>query len=85
MSKRLQVVLSDEELQRFEATANELGLTVSEWVRQALRAAEREVSLTASERKLSAIRAAILRSYPAPDIDQMNAEIEQGYAHPDPA
>lgn len=77
--------MTDEELGRFEAIATELGMTLSEWVRQALRAADREQSLTAPEHKLSAIRAAVRHSYPAPDIDQMNAEIERGYAIQDPA
>lgn len=80
MSKRLQVVISDKELERFEATARDEGLTVSEWVRQVLRAAERDRAIAPAERKLKAIRAAVQHSFPAPDIDQMNAEIERGYA-----
>ena len=44
MSKRLQVVVKDEELERYERTAEAVGLTMSEWVRQSLRAAERQVS-----------------------------------------
>jgi hypothetical protein len=31
-------------------------------------------------RKLSAVREAVRHSYPAPDVDQMLAEIERGYS-----
>lgn len=79
MSKRLQVVLSDEDLRRFEASARDEGLTLSEWVRQVLRAAELDRAIGPAERKLKAIRNALQHSFPAPDIDQMNAEIERGY------
>lgn len=79
MSKRLQVVVDDAELRRFRRVAKQAGLTLSEWVRQTLRRAERETSTGDVERKLEAIRRAAQYEYPAPDIEQMNAEIEQGY------
>ena len=37
MSKRLQVVLSDEEYEELRLVSSAAGVTVSEWVRQALR------------------------------------------------
>jgi hypothetical protein len=74
------VVVSDEELRRFEASARDEGVTVSEWVRQVLRAAERDRAIGPAEKKLTAIRSALRHSFPAPDTDQMNAEIERGYA-----
>jgi hypothetical protein len=80
MSKRLQVVLDDGELRRYEECAEAEGLTLSAWVRQSLRAAEREVSTADPGRKLAAIRAAYAYSFPAPDIEVMLDEIEQGYA-----
>jgi ABC-type arginine transport system permease subunit len=80
MSKRLQVVVADAELHDFERTAGALGLTLSAWVRQTLRAAEREVAMGDVEAKLAAIREASKHNFPEVDIDQMLAEIEQGYA-----
>jgi len=82
MSKRLQVVLGDAELRRYEESAEALGLSLSAWVRLALRAAEREVASGDVDHKLAAIRAAFDKSFPAPDIDAMLAEIEQGYLDP---
>lgn len=81
MSKRLQVVLDETELRRFRRAARRAGVTLSEWVRQTLRRAERDVSDGDVERKLAAIRRAASLSdpHPAPDIDQLNAEIEKGY------
>lgn len=85
MSKRLQVVVDERELEAFEETARVLGLTLSEWVRQTLRTAERDVSRGDVQRKLAAIERAC--GYPdrapAPDIEQMNEEIERGYLSDD--
>jgi hypothetical protein len=57
MSKRLQVVVKDDELEHFERTADVLGLSLSEWVRQSLRAAERQVSTGDVETMLAEIEA----------------------------
>jgi hypothetical protein len=77
MSKRLQVVVKDEELEDYERTAQVLGLTTSEWVRQSLRRARREVSTGDVERKLAAIRKAASYSFPIPaDVDTLLAEME---------
>ncbi|HXN38204.1 MAG TPA: hypothetical protein VN892_09200 [Solirubrobacteraceae bacterium] len=77
MSKRLQVVVKDEELEDYERTAQVLGLTTSEWVRQSLRRARREVSTGDVERKLAAIRKAASYSFPIPaDGDTLLAEME---------
>ncbi len=54
MSKRLQVVVGDDELERYQRTAEATGQTVSEWVRQALREAERKTSSGDVEAKLVA-------------------------------
>jgi hypothetical protein len=82
MSKRLQVVVDDTELHEYEETAKVLGLTLSAWVRQNLRKASRDVSRGDVEAKLAAIRRAASYSFPAPDIEQMNKEIERGYLAP---
>ncbi|MGQ0842683.1 MAG: antitoxin [Sporichthyaceae bacterium] len=77
MSKRLQVVVDDAELERFGAVAEREGLTLSEWVRQTLRAAERSRSTGDVERKLAAIqRAVAYNGGPEVDIEQMLEEID---------
>jgi len=79
MSKRLQVVLEEEELREIQEAARRRRLTVSEWVRQVLRAARRQEPLRDKEAKLAAIRAATRHAFPAPEIESMLAEIERGY------
>jgi hypothetical protein len=44
MSKRLQVVLREADLERYERSAKAAGLTLSEWARQAMTEAERHYS-----------------------------------------
>jgi hypothetical protein len=59
--------------------ARHRGLTLAEWVRQALRAACRQEPETDPDTKLARVRAAVRHGFPAPDIDQMLAEIAAGY------
>jgi len=80
MSKRLQVIVDDAEYRDLQRAARRRGLTVSQWVREAIRSLRRLEPSTDSGRKLSAVREAVRHSYPAPDIDQMLAEIERGYS-----
>lgn len=79
MSKRLQVVVDDEELRRFQRAARSAGMTTSEWARQTLRRAERDVADGAPAAKLDAIRTAAGHSFPTADIEQLLSEIERGY------
>jgi hypothetical protein len=79
MSIRLQVVLEEAEMREIRRTAKRHRMTVSEWVRQALRTARRQEPLRDQEAKLAAIRAAVQHRFPAPEIDRMLAEIEEGY------
>lgn len=79
MSTRLQVVLAQAELAEIRAAAAREGTTVSEWVRQTLRRARRDTAGGEVDRKLAAVRAAMRHDFPAPEIDQMLAEIERGY------
>jgi hypothetical protein len=80
MSKRLQVIVDDEEYGRFERAARIDGSSLSEWVRRTLRASERAHPRTSVESRLAAIREAhALELVPSPEIDQMNAEIERDY------
>jgi hypothetical protein len=81
MSKRLQVVVGDADLERYSRTAEAAGLSLSEWARQALRVAEREMSGGDVEAKLGVIRRAVSREAPGreADIETMLAETEAGY------
>jgi len=79
MSKRLQVVLPDSEMDEIRRMARREHLTVGEWARRALRLARSSQAGGDPERKLKAIRKAAKLSYPTADIDQMLEEIERGY------
>jgi hypothetical protein len=79
VSRRLQVVVSDDELRCYEQAAGALGLRLSAWVRQALGQSARSVATGDAEAKLEAVRRAYTHSFPAPDIDMMLEEIERGY------
>jgi hypothetical protein len=79
MTKRLQVLLEDDELQAIQAAARNDKVTTAEWVRQRLREARERRATPDTATKLAAIHAAYRHDAPAPDIDQMLAEIERGY------
>jgi len=79
MSRRLQVLLEEEESREIQSAARAKRQTVAEWVRHALRAARREQPAPPADRKLAAVRAAARHAFPTADIDQMIAEIESGY------
>jgi cob(I)alamin adenosyltransferase len=85
MSTRLQVLLSDEELEAIREAAQRAGMTVSEWARSVLREARRVEPTGDADRKLAAIRAAQRHAYPTADIDQMLAEVERGYGEGTPS
>ena len=82
MSKRLQVVVDDDELGAIREDARRHGMTVSEWVRQALRTTRLQSSSREPARKLAAVRAAASHTFPTADIDDMLGEIERGYDAP---
>jgi hypothetical protein len=79
MSKRLQVLLDEGEMREIRTLARRQHLTTAAWVRQALRAARRMEPGADAKKKLAIVRAAVGHSFPAPDIDQMLAEVERGY------
>lgn len=79
MSKRLQVVLTDAELDEIRRTARAEGVTVSQWVRDVLRQARRSRGSGDAARKLAAVRAGARHTFPTGDIAQMLDEIERGY------
>ena len=79
MSKRLQVLIPDSEMEDIRRLAKRERLTVGEWVRRALRAARCKQPLNDPQMKLKAIRKAAEYSFPTVDIQEMLAEIERGY------
>jgi len=79
MSIRLQVLLDEEELRTMREYALEQGMTLSEWVRQALRKAMRHRSGDDVDRKLECVRSSARHEFPTADIDQMLSDIEKGY------
>ena len=79
MSQRLQVLLEEAELDEIRRTARRQGVTVAHWVRNTLRGAiDREPDAGVAA-KLAAVRRAAKQSFPTADIEQMNAEIDEGY------
>ena len=79
MSKRLQVLFDEREFADLQAIARRHGMTVSEWVRQAVRSARRRESGGDAAAKLAAVRSAMRHSFPTGDIDRMLRETGQGY------
>ncbi|HUJ22571.1 MAG TPA: hypothetical protein VLX58_13660 [Bryobacteraceae bacterium] len=79
MSKRLQVLLPDSEMDEIRRIARRDHLTVGEWARRALRAARSKQSGGDPKAKLKVLREAVKYSFPTADIDQMLEEIERGY------
>lgn len=83
--KRMQVLIEEGEFRRFKRAARSRGVSLAEWVRQALRAESRRVPRVESDKKLAAVRAAATHAFPAPGIDQMLDEISRGYQQPEVA
>ena len=79
MSKRLQVILKDPEYREVQRAARTRGMSVAEWVRQALSMARRSEPSGGVAKKLEVIRMAARLEYPTADINRMLAEIERGY------
>lgn len=78
MTKRLQVLMDDDELEQIQRLARREHVTTAEWVRQQLRDAQERRARPDIATKLAAIQKASTYRAPAPDIEQMLAEIEQG-------
>jgi len=84
MSKRLQVLLDEDELAEIQRLAKRRHQTTAAWVRDALRVARDTASRADTARKLEALETAYGYSFPTADIEQMLAEIERGYQEPLP-
>jgi predicted phage gp36 major capsid-like protein len=79
MTKRLQVLLGDEELAEIQELARRRHQTTASWVREALRAARDTASYPETGRKLRAVREAAAHAYPIAEVEGVLAEIERGY------
>ena len=79
MTKRLQVLMDDDELQQIQRLARRDLVTTAEWVRQRLREAQEQRARPDIASKRAAIQKASTYRAPVPDIEQMLAEIERGY------
>jgi Ribbon-helix-helix protein, copG family len=79
MTKRLQVLLDDEELADIQQLARRRHQTTATWVREALRAARDTATYPEAGRKLRAVREAATCAYPIAEIEDVLAEIERGY------
>lgn len=79
MTKRLQVLLDDDELAEIQRSAKRQRKTTAAWVRDALRAARATEAYPEPAPKLRAIREAMTYAYPAGDIDEILADIERGF------
>jgi hypothetical protein len=80
----MQVLIDDAEYRRIQRVARRNGMTLAEWVRQALRTAFRNEPLGDRDKKLAAVRAATAFDFPTGDIDRMLDEISQGYEVAEP-
>lgn len=79
MTKRLQVLLDDEELSDIKRAARRRKQSVAEWVRAALRQAREADSARPGSHKLRTLREAASNGFPTGSIDEMLADVERGY------
>ncbi len=77
--KRMQILLDEGEYRRIQRLARSQGMTLAQWVRQALRAVYRREPFGDRDKKLAALRAAASHEFPTADIQEMLAEIARGY------
>ena len=78
MSKRLQIVMPDEEIEELRRSAEREGMSLSEWARIALRRAQRSQQGPTAEDKLTAVERALECGHPTGDIQEILASIEKG-------
>ena len=85
MTKRLQVLLDEEELAEIQRLARRRHQTTAAWVRDALRVARDTSAYPETGRKLHVVREAMSHAYPAGEVDDMLDEIDSGYRGDGPA
>jgi hypothetical protein len=78
MSKRLQVILAEDEYRALAEAAKRQGKPVSRVVRESLRRALAEADDLAPEKRIAALLRFARFSGPTGDIEQILGEIEQG-------
>jgi hypothetical protein len=78
MSKRLQVLLAEQEFEEIRGLARREQLSVAAWVRRALLEARHRRPAGDPARKIASIRAATRHAFPTGDIDSMLADIARG-------
>ena len=79
MSKRLQVLIPEEEYKKLKQHAKLERLTLGAWVRSALRRITESESARSPEEKLKAVKHALKIGAPTDNIDDMKKQIESGY------
>lgn len=79
MTKRLQVLLEDEELAAIRRAARRRRVSVAEWVRGALRQARAADAGRSPADKLSSLHASTAHGFPTGSIEQVLEEIGRGY------
>ena len=79
MSKRLQVLLNEDEFAEIQAVARLQQMTVAAWVRQTLRAGRRDALSRSVHDKLNIIQKSAAYALPTGSIESVLAEIENGY------
>lgn len=80
MSKRLQVLLAEQELAEIQGLARRERVTVAAWVRRALEEAKQRRPAGDPAHKIASIRAAAAHDFPSSDIESMLADIARGAA-----
>ncbi|MCG3133893.1 MAG: hypothetical protein HMLKMBBP_01159 [Planctomycetes bacterium] len=80
MSKRLQVLVPEPRWPELRRIARSEGLSVGEFVRRVPDDACRRRPTAQVGERLTVIDRAMAHSFPTCDVEQMNAEIESGYA-----
>ena len=78
MSRRLRVLLAENDWREIQQVARRKGMTVAGWVRQALRTARRSEPGTDSRMKLEAVRTASSYAFPTAAIGEMLDQIGPG-------
>lgn len=82
MTKRLQVLLEDEEMAEVRLAARRHGQSVAQWVRAAIRDARAGDGRRPAADKLRALHDATRHDLPTGSIEEMLVEIERGYTGP---
>jgi hypothetical protein len=79
VTKRLQVLLEEDELAEIKRAARRRRQSVAEWVRTALREARSTEAGRPASAKLRALRASSAHAFPTGSIEEMLDEIDRGY------